>query len=125
MLNTDGDVDKEAFNKYNEQFKDLIADDLNTSNALTLVYDVLKSDINDKTKYELIKSFDDVLSLDLTKKDTIDSELKSYIEEKINERREAKNNKDYELADKIRNELLEKGIILKDTKDGTTYEINC
>lgn len=125
MLNTDGDVDKEVFNKYNEQFKDLIADDLNTSNALTLVYDVLKSDINDKTKYELIKSFDDVLSLDLTKKDTIDSELKSYIEEKINERREAKINKDYELADKIRNELLEKGIILKDTKDGTTYEINC
>ena len=125
MLNTDGDVDKEVFNKYNEQFKDLIADDLNTSNALTLVYDVLKSDINDKTKYELIKNFDDVLSLDLTKKDTIDSELKSYIEEKINERREAKINKDYELADKIRNELLEKGIILKDTKDGTTYEINC
>ena len=125
MLNTDGDVDKEAFNKYNEQFKDLIADDLNTSNALTLVYDVLKSDINDKTKYELIKSFDDVLSLDLTKKDTIDSELKSYIEEKINERKEAKSNKNYELADKIRNELLEKGIILKDTKDGTTYEINC
>ena len=125
MLNTDGDVDKEVFNKYNEQFKDLIADDLNTSNALTLVYDVLKSDINDKTKYELIKSFDDVLSLDLTKKDTIDSELKSYIEEKINERREAKINKNYELADKIRNELLEKGIILKDTKDGTTYEINC
>ena len=125
MLNTDGDVDKEVFNKYNEQFKDLIADDLNTSNALTLVYDVLKSDINDKTKYELIKNFDDVLSLDLTKKDTIDSELKSYIEEKINERREAKSNKNYELADKIRNELLEKGIILKDTKDGTTYEINC
>ena len=71
MLNTDGDVDKEVFNKYNEQFKDLIADDLNTSNALTLVYDVLKSDINDKTKYELIKNFDDVLSLDLTKKDTM------------------------------------------------------
>lgn len=125
MLNTDGDVDKEVFNKYNEQFKDLIADDLNTSNALTLVYDVLKADINDKTKYELIKNFDDVLSLDLTKKDTIDSDLKSYIEEKINERREAKINKNYELADKIRNELLEKGIILKDTKDGTTYEINC
>lgn len=125
ILNTDGDVDKEVFNKYNEQFKDLIADDLNTSNALTLVYDVLKSDINDKTKYELIKNFDDVLSLDLTKKDTIDNELMSYIEEKINERREAKSNKNYELADKIRNELLEKGIILKDTKDGTTYEINC
>ena len=125
MLNTDGDVDKEVFNKYNEQFKDLIADDLNTSNALTLVYDVLKSDINDKTKYELIKNFDDVLSLDLTKKDTIDNDLKLYIEEKINERKEAKSNKNYELADKIRNELLEKGIILKDTKDGTTYEINC
>ena len=42
---------------------------------------------------------------------------------KIEERNEAKKNKNFELADKIRNELLEMGIILKDTREGTTFEI--
>ena len=41
---------------------------------------------------------------------------------KIEERNEAKKNKNFELADKIRNELLEIGIILKDTREGTTFE---
>ena len=41
----------------------------------------------------------------------------------IEKRTEAKKNKNYELADSIRNELLEKGIILKDTREGTTYEV--
>ena len=41
----------------------------------------------------------------------------------IEKRKEAKKNKDFELADSIRNELLEKGIIIKDTREGTTYEI--
>ena len=43
--------------------------------------------------------------------------------DKINERIEAKKNKDFILADKIRDELASKGIKLIDTKDGTTYEI--
>ena len=46
-----------------------------------------------------------------------------YVEEKIAERKVAKENKDYQKADQIRSELLEQGIILKDTKDGTTYEL--
>lgn len=41
----------------------------------------------------------------------------------IEERKNAKQNKDFALADKIRNELQEKGIILKDTREGTTYEV--
>ena len=46
-----------------------------------------------------------------------------YIKSKIEERNDAKKNKNYELADSIRNELLEKGIVLKDTREGTTYEV--
>ena len=71
----------------------------------------------------LIKSFDKVLSLDLTKEDTINEELVSYINEMIEKRNIAKKNKDYALADSIRNELQEKGIILKDSREGTTYEV--
>ena len=67
--------------------------------------------------------FDKVLSLDLFKEDEIDKQLIKYIEEKIEERNLAKKNKDYSLADKIREELKEKNIVLKDTKEETLYEI--
>ena len=50
-------------------------------------------------------------------------ELELYINDMISKRNDAKKNKDYELADKIRNELLEKGIVLKDTREGTIFEI--
>ena len=120
----DSIVDTIEFDKYNNQFKDALADNLNTSNALTVLYDVLKSDINNNTKISLIESFDKVLSLDLLKEDKIDEKLVSYINEMIEKRKEAKINKDFALADSIRNELMEKGIILKDTREGTTFEVN-
>ena len=87
------------------------------------MYELLKSDVSDKTKYELIKNWDKVFSLDLCKEKEISSEMIEYVEEKIAERKVAKENKDYQKADQIRSELLEQGIILKDTKDGTTYEL--
>ena len=69
--------------------------------------------------------FDSVLSLNLLKDDNqnIDDELTKYINEKIEERNKAKQDKNYELSDSIRNELLQKGIILKDTREGTIFEI--
>ena len=72
-----------------------------------------------------IEIFDKVLGLDLLKKETkeIDEELKTYILSKIEERNNAKKNKDFTLADSIRNELLEKGITLKDTREGTIFEL--
>ena len=116
-------LDKEKYYEYNDKFKNALSDNLNTSNALTVLYDVLKSDLNNNTKRELIKSFDKVLSLDLLKEDSNSHELDSYILEMIDARNEAKANKDYALADSIRNELLEKGIVLKDTREGTIYEV--
>ena len=53
----------------------------------------------------------------------IDSELLEYINSMINKRKEAKQNKDYALADQIRCELEEKGILIKDTREGTIYEL--
>ena len=119
----DSVIDQESFDKYNDEFKSALADNLNTSNALTVLYDVLKSDLNNNTKLSLIESFDKVLSLDLLKEDKIDEDLVSYIEEMIEKRKIAKQNKDYELADSIRKKLQEQGIILKDSREGTTYEV--
>jgi len=124
-LQKDGEVQNSEFDKYKNQFKDALGSDLNTSLAMTLVYDVLKDDsLNDCTKYMLIEDFDKVLSLDLTKDDKkeVDSDLEEKILTKIKERAEAKKNKDFTLADKIRDELLEEGIKLIDTREGTSYE---
>ena len=117
------EIDSEIFETYKNKFKECISDDLNTANAITLIYDVLKIDTTDKTKKELIKYYDQVLSLDLTinKEKEIDE---VYIKNMIEKRNEAKKNKDFLEADKIREELFTKGIILKDTREGTTYEVN-
>ena len=120
-------IDKEQFEKYNNMFKNALEDNLNTSNAITVLYDVLKGDINNSTKLVLIESFDQVLSLDLIQKtqedSQMDEELLKYINESIEKRKQAKLNKDYDLADEIRKELLQKGIILKDTREGTIFEV--
>ena len=75
------------------------------------------------SKIYLIKDFDRVLSLNLFEKKEIDDNLKLYIEDMIEKRNQAKANKNYDLADEIRNQLQNEGIILKDTRLGTEYEI--
>ncbi len=125
-LKEEGSIMEEEFSKYDTLFKEKIGDDLNTAEAFTVLYDVLKEEtLNEKTKRELIKSFDTVFSLDLLKEDkkTMDIEFEKYVLEKIEERRIAKENKNYALADEIRKELEEKNIIIKDTREGTTFEI--
>lgn len=123
-IKNEGSIEEDKYNKYNDKFKSYLSDDLNTSNALTLLYDLLKDkDVSGATKIKLIKDFDKVLSLDLLKEkeENIDSDLKSYVEEQIKLRNEAKKSKNFEAADKIRNDLLEKGIELKDTREGTIW----
>lgn len=124
-LKNDGVVDKNIKEMYITKFKETLEDDLNTSNSLTGLYEVLKSDINDATKRELVLEFDKVLSLDLMKSNTndVDSNKKKYIQEMIEKRELAKREKNYVLADEIRNKLNEEGIVLKDTREGTIYEI--
>ena len=118
-----GEVDYEKVEFFQDKFKAAFSNDMNTSMMLTTLYDVIKSDLNNNTKLYLIEDFDKVLSLSLLEEEKISDELESYINEKIKERAMAKENKDYAKADEIRAELLSKNIILKDTKEGTTFEI--
>ena len=120
--NLEGNIE-EAKEKYETLFKQALENDLNTSDALTILYDVLKSDLNNKTKLFLVEEFDKVLSLDLLKEDKIDEELEKYILEKIEERNVAKKNKDYSKADNIREELESRGILISDTREGTSYQL--
>lgn len=124
-LKEEGNLNREIYNTYIEKGKEIIGDDLNTSLLITLLYDILKLETSEFTKRKIIERIDEVLSLDLLKNENkeISKDLKDYIEEEINIRNKYKREKNYEEADKIRNILEEKGIYLKDTKDGTEYEI--
>lgn len=127
-------VDKQKEQKYVESFKQALKNDLNTSSALTVLFDVLKDDsLNDNTKISLIENFDQVFDLNFRiilsgnyqkeQTEIVDDKTKKYIEELISKRREAKETKNYVLADQIRNDLLQKGIELIDNKEGTTYKV--
>ena len=106
---------------YLTKFKEALADDMNTSLALTTLYDTLKAeDLNNKSKIYLIAEFDKVLSLDLLKEEEtlIDDEIKELVEQ----RKIAKANKDFDKADQIRKTIEEKGYLIKDTREGVIIE---
>ena len=127
-LEKDGAVDTAAVEEYKAKFVEAVGNDMNTSMGITLLYDVLKADLNGATKRAIIESYDYVLSLDLLKEEAVeentdvDAELEAYVLAKIEERKAAKKAKDFALADAIRNELLEHGIVIKDTREGVKWE---
>ena len=128
-LDKSGEVQQDKFEKYKRRFEIAVCDDLNSAMAITVLYNMLKADISDATKYALAEDFDKVLSLNLTTAHAakeagngIEAELEQYILAKIDERSAAKKAKDFAKADAIRAELLEKGIVLEDTREGVKWK---
>ena len=120
-LNKKEDIlDEEEFTIFDNKFKDAISNNLNTSSAITVLYDVLKSDINDYTKIKLIEKFDKVLSLDLLKEDNV--EVPEEVIELVEERNQYKKEKNFEEADKVRDKITSLGYKILDTREGTKIE---
>ena len=98
-----------------------------------MIYDLLKADVSDATKHKVIADCDEVLGLDLIKaadalkqqqpEQKADAELECFIQEKIAARSQAKKEKDFATADAIREELLSRGVAIKDTREGTVWEL--
>ena len=130
QLSTDGDIDNAAVEKYIEQFKSALSNDLNTSLGITAIYDVLKADCNGATKRYILNEYDKVLSLDLLKgADELNNTVQSgedveEIERLIAERAAAKKERNFSKADEIRDTLLKMGITIKDTREGTVWSRN-
>lgn len=122
-ITDEGDLDEGEFASYSDRFIKELSNDLNTANALSVLYELLKDEqVNGHTKLDLIKKFDKVLDVALIKeKTTLENEEEILF--LIEKRNEAKKNKDYELADSIRDDLLSKGIQIVDTREGTTYKL--
>ena len=123
-LGTDGEKDEAAMQPFRAAFKEALESDLNTSQAITCVYDVLKSALSAAAKRALLEEFDGVLCLDLLKEEKKQSALSAEeIEAAIAARAAAKKAKNYAEADRIRSELAAQGVLLTDTPNGTTYKI--
>ena len=111
--------------KTKKSFEKEMDDDLSISNALAVIFDFIR-EINklkigrkDAEKiHKLMMDFNNVLGFIETKKEELDKD----IEKLIKEREEARKNKNYKKADKIRNNLKKKGIILEDTPDGVRWK---
>lgn len=115
-------IDKNIISKYEEQFLDAINDDMNMPVAISIVWEIAKEKEKSNDFYELIKKFDSVLSLDLDKNDKEDINIPEDIKLILNERKDARKNKNFAKSDELRDKLRELGYIVKDTKDGQIIE---
>ena len=129
-LKDEGQVDMAAFGQLKEKFVGALNGDLNTSLAVTALYDVLKAKTNDATKLYALKDFDQVLSLNLLaaaqalqKKQAEEAAASAdpEIDALVAARTEAKKAKNYAEADRIRDLLKEMGVEIIDTPQGTKW----
>ncbi|MBQ8757285.1 MAG: cysteine--tRNA ligase [Oscillospiraceae bacterium] len=129
-LQDDGVVDEAVFNALKERFTNALNADLNTSLAVTAVYDVLKAKTNDGTKLAALKDFDRVMCLNLLQaaqslrqkqKTEEEASADPEIDALVLARTEAKKAKNFAKADEIRDELKARGIEIIDTPQGTKW----
>lgn len=113
------DMSKGTFDIYKEKFTTYINDDLDTPQALALVWEIVKDkNINQRDKRDLILYFDKVIGLKLDKVDDVPKNIQKLIEE-INE---ARMEKDFAKSDKLRKEIESFGFEVMDTPEGTKVE---
>ena len=125
-----GDVDETVLNQLKERFATALNGDLNTSLAVTSLYDVLKAKTTDATKLAALADFDQVLSLNLIEaakklqaKQNAEEEVNAdpEIDALVQARTEAKKAKNFAEADRIRDELKSWGIEIIDTPQGAKW----
>lgn len=110
------DVSDAVIAEYKKQFNEAINDDLNMPQAMSVVWEALRNQNKSKKIAELLLDFDRVLGLKIDKEENI--ELSDEIKTLVEERKKAREIKDWAKSDEIRDILNEKGYIVKDSKDG-------
>ena len=119
---------EEELNSFRQRFIDAMDDDLNTADAVSIIFELAKfmnSNVNENSTKEfankVLAEFNELTSVlnvvNKKQEDMLDEEIEKLIEA----RTQAKKNKDFKLADEIRDELLEKGIVLEDTRQGVKW----
>ena len=140
-LTPGGEVDHEVFQAQREKFRKAMGNDLNTSLGVTALYDALKAPAGDATKLALLEDFDQVLGLGLLERAAAKREADAKaaasaqsaggivitgegdpdIDALVLRRAQAKKEKNFQEADRIREELKGRGIEVTDTKEGASW----
>lgn len=107
---------EQKISKYRNDFSDAINDDLNTPQALAVLWEMMKSNIPSADKYDLAISFGEVLGLELSKTQQIEVDISSEVKELLEERNKLRGQGKFEEADKVRKEIEKKGFQVKDEK---------
>ena len=111
-------VDEEIINKYEEKFHEAINDDLNMPSAMGVVWEVVRNEDKSPSLAKLLLKFDTVLGLKIDENNSKNEELPEEILELVEQRKVARENKDWNKSDELRDLITEKGYIVKDTKQG-------
>ena len=127
LLGAQGVPDEEACNQLRSDFRAAMDNDLNTSLAITAVYNLFKSDADSATKLAMVKEFDSVLSLNLieaAKKlseqgSGSDEEIPQEVTQLLEKRKAARKEKNFALADELRDKIAELGYTVEETRQGT------
>ena len=122
-LEGNNEVEETVIDEYKTKFLEAINDDLNMPVAMSVIWDTIKNPSKSKSLAELLLEFDKVLGIDIDKsEEKKELDLPEEISSLIEERKKAREEKDWALSDKLRDELKEKGYLVKDTKDGMDIE---
>ena len=116
--NGNGIADEQKINMYIEKFNSAINDDINMPLAMAVVWDVAREQVKSKKYFDLLMKFDYILSLDLDKNNVNDDEYPQEIKDLLEERKNARLNKDYSKSDELRNKIYSLGYEVKDTREG-------
>lgn len=119
-LNSKENVSDDVINEYLKRFEEAINDDLNMPKALSIMWEVLRGEKSEKN-IDLLNKMDSILSLDLGKKESDNSyniSIPDEVNELLNKRKIARENKDFALSDSLRDEILKLGYVVIDSKEG-------
>ena len=114
-------IEEKVINDFEEKFHSAINDDLNMPIAMSVVWDVVRYPKKSKALANLLLKFDSIMGLNIDKEEE-KKEIPEEIQKLLEERKIARENKDWELSDKIRDIIKEKGYIIKDSQKGMIVE---
>ena len=112
------EIDNKLVEQFEKRFHEAINDDLNMPSAMGVVWEVVRTEKKSIKLANLLEKFDSVLGLKINEETSNKEEIPQEILELVEQRKIARNNKDWAISDKLRDEIRSKGYQIKDTNAG-------
>lgn len=121
-LNGEDEVSQREIDEFEAKFEEAINDDLNMPSAMGIVWEAVRYPKKSKQIADLLLKFDEVLGIKIDEKTKKDTDIPEEIMKLVEERNQARKDKNWELSDKLRDIIKEKGYIIIDSKEGVSVE---